>query len=94
MEGRTVDNCSKCAYAEKSGKEMWCPFHDEPVSSKLVCDDFLDEFQAPLYASLAEDAKKAASRPGVVIKDILCYAVTVALTVLCIICTAGLLGSV
>lgn len=83
--GRHITNCSECAYVDKSGNSFWCPFHDEAVSSKLVCDDFLDEYEAPQWIALAsgmneeqEDLSRAMP------KDILMYVVTAILWVLSI----------
>lgn len=47
--------CNNCAYANKNRQTMWCPFHDEPIHGNLVCDDFLDEYQAPQWKSLTGD---------------------------------------
>lgn len=54
MTQRQITNCGDCAYAKKDGNKMWCPFHDIAVSSKLVCDDFLNEFDSPQWNSLLE----------------------------------------
>lgn len=53
--------CGRCAYLDKSGKTLWCPFHDLPTAANMVCDDFLDEYQAPLFAALATDNETGGS---------------------------------
>ncbi len=83
--GRQITNCSECAYVDKSGNSFWCPFHDEAVSSKLVCDDFLDEYEAPQWVALAAGMNgEQEDMSRVMPKDILMYVVTVILWVLCI----------
>ena len=54
----SCDCCGKCAYLDKSTKKLWCPFHDEPVSSNMVCDHFLDEHESPQWASLISGMSK------------------------------------
>lgn len=55
MAERKITNCGDCAYIRKEGNGMWCPFHDAPVNKKLVCDDFLDEFDSPQWRSLMKE---------------------------------------
>lgn len=50
----SITNCGDCAYAQKENRKMWCPFHDLPVNNKLVCDDFLNEFDSPQWKSLSK----------------------------------------
>lgn len=52
MTERKITNCSECAYVQQTERGLWCPFHDEPVSSKSVCDDFLGEYETPQWMSL------------------------------------------
>lgn len=66
MANRQITNCGDCAYAKKTDQGMWCPFHDEPVSSKLVCDDFLNEYESPQWKSLAAGMNENASSGGTV----------------------------
>ena len=71
MSRQQTDNCGQCAYVEKGAQGMWCPFHDEAVSERLVCDYFMDEYEAPLYTSLADDNVKVGV--STVVKDIIGY---------------------
>lgn len=85
MAKRPITNCGNCAYVQKEDGRMWCPFHDLPVNSKLVCDDFLDEYDSPQWTSLSrgmtegENAKKRV--PQYTGLDILAYLITGALLV-------------
>lgn len=90
MAKQQSENCSQCAYAQNDGNGLWCPFHDEPVSKQLVCDDFLDEYQAPLYATLADETSKVSL--GVIVKDIIAYIMIGGLVLLATICTLGILS--
>ena len=54
MAQRQITNCGDCAYVKKEGNKMWCPFHDVAVSSRLVCDDFLNEMDSPQWQSLLD----------------------------------------
>lgn len=88
--GKQITNCSECAYVDKSGATFWCPFHDAPVSNKLVCDDFLDEYDSPQWVSLAtgmngqqEEIKQFYP------KDIFMYVVTGFLWLLCLLAMIG-----
>ncbi len=49
------ENCGNCAYAQKTERGLWCPFHDFSVTNRNVCDDFLDEYQSPHMLSLTAD---------------------------------------
>ena len=89
MEKQQACNCGLCAYAQKENGKIWCPFHDEAVSEKLVCDDFLDEFQAPLYESLADQNTRIPVT--VIIKDVIAYAFITGLIVFGVIATNGFL---
>lgn len=64
---------------------MWCPFHDLPVNTKLVCDDFLDEYDSPQWQSLAEEMNSAKAYdskiPQFTSFDIMAYVCTVILLV-------------
>ena len=71
MAKQHAENCSQCAYVEKVAQGMWCPFLDEAVSEKLVCDYFMDEYESPLYASLADDNEKVGISN--IVKDIIGY---------------------
>ena len=80
MANQPITNCGDCAYAQKESGKMWCPFHDVPVSSRLVCDDFLNEYDSPQWRSLTEGmthsnsaSKKA---PQYTSLDILAYALS------------------
>ena len=76
--------CANCAYADKSGKTMWCPFHDEPINSNLVCDDFLDEYQSPQWLALAgTGAPKVGRFTG---KDIAAYVLSIFFILLSVLC--------
>ena len=80
-------NCGNCAYVQKNGNRLWCPFHDEYVSNRLVCDDFLDSFQSPQWQSLAagmsEDAQ-ADPVPQLTAKDKAALAIMGCIFLVCI----------
>lgn len=83
-------NCSQCAYVQREGNNMWCPFHDIPVSGSLVCNDYLDEFKTPLYTALTNEKSKVSL--AVIIKDIIAYSLITGLILLAAICTYGILS--
>lgn len=89
MATQQAENCGQCAYVRRSGDKMWCPFHDEPVSERLVCDDILPEFQAPLYESLTDEKPKVS--PGVIVKDVIAYLMIAGIILLGTVCTYGYL---
>lgn len=91
MSQRRITNCSECAYARKTSRGLWCPFHDEAVSDQLVCDDFLDEYTSPLYASLAGEQTPAQLKPQFAIKDIIAYIVIIGCILIAAVCTCGML---
>lgn len=77
MATKNPVNCSGCAYAKKSGNGIWCPFHDVAVSSKLVCDNFLDEMDSPQWNSLANSLNNEEKKtPRFTGKDIGAYILT------------------
>lgn len=94
MANRPITNCGDCAYVKKEDGRMWCPFHDLPVNSKLVCDDFLDEYDSPQWQSLAKEMNAAKANdskiPQFTSLDVLAYVCTV---ILLIACTFLLLGA-
>jgi len=90
-ENARTSNCSRCVYVEREAQGMWCPFHDEAVSEKLVCDYYVDEYAAPLYASLADEGAKVGT--GVIVKDIIGYTLIGGLIILNIIVVLGLILS-
>ena len=92
--GKQITNCSECAYVDKTGTTLWCPFHDVAVSNKLVCDDFLDEYDSPQWIALSSDIDdKQEEIPQFYPKDILMYVTTASLWLLSILffvlCTIG-----
>lgn len=89
MAKQQSGNCGQCAYVKKEGDKMWCPYHDDPVSDRLVCDDFLDEYQAPLYASMVDEGSKVS--PGVIIKDVIAYLLIAGIIFLGAVCSYGYL---
>ncbi len=89
MQKNRIMCCAECAYVQKTGDEMWCPFHDLRVASNLVCDNYLDIYASPLYTSLAEDDKKITV--GVIIKDIIGYLISLGLIIICGVVTHGFL---
>ena len=81
-------NCSTCAYVRKEGNRLWCPFHDEPVSAKLICNDFLDEYQSPQWKSLAAgmaEGGKPNSVPQFTVKDKAALAIMACILIICVI---------
>ena len=70
--------CGNCAYADKRENIMWCPFHDEPIRSNLVCNDFLDTLESPqskaLFESLANGKCEFTQYTN---KDIIAYILSV-----------------
>lgn len=80
MPKRPITNCGGCAYVQKQDGRMWCPFHDLPVNSKLVCDDFIDEYDSPQWASLTKGLTEGVSPkrkvPQYTGLDILAYLIT------------------
>ena len=80
MADRPITHCGDCAYVIKENGRMWCPFHDVAVSTKLVCDDFLDEYDSPQWRSLCNgmntSKKTHVSFPQHTKKDILFYIIT------------------
>jgi len=83
MTTRKITNCGDCAYAEKSGGEMWCKFNDASVSTKLVCDYFLDEYASPqsksLFSGLTDENSTRTSTPQYTSSDIIAYLLTAVL---------------
>ncbi len=81
--GREITNCSECAYVCKTKEGLWCPFHDQRVSEKLVCDDFVGETETPQWTSLmsgmAGEVKKTPRFTGA---DIGAYILTAAAMIL------------
>lgn len=86
MANGAVTNCSECAYVKKENGKLWCPFHDVPVSSRLVCDEFLDEYQSPSWQSLSAGMQDGRARrkriPQHTRIDVVAYVVTGALMLL------------
>lgn len=79
MARRPITNCGDCAYVQKENGKMWCPFHDLPVNAKLVCDDFLDEYDSPQWKSLSKgmtEETNARKVPQYTSLDILAYVLT------------------
>lgn len=80
MEKRPITNCGNCAYVQREDGRMWCPFHDQPVNSRLVCDDFLDEYDSPQWQSLSkgitEEGSARSKVPQYTGLDILAYLIT------------------
>lgn len=89
MADRPITHCGDCAYVIKENGRMWCPFHDVAVSSKLVCDDFLDEYDSPQWRSLTTEmtgtAKKQYSLPQHTAKDIIAYIISGSMVLLAVI---------
>ncbi len=52
MSDKKVTNCGDCAFVQKDGNKLWCPFYDLPVSQKKVCKNFVDFFNAPNNVNL------------------------------------------
>lgn len=77
MAQRQITNCGDCAYVKKDGNKMWCPFHDVAVSNKLVCDDFLNEYDSPQWQSLLEGMGDKNISPNTIpqftISDVVAY---------------------
>ena len=85
----SCDCCGKCAYLDKSTKKLWCPFHDEPVSSNMVCDHFLDEHESPQWASLISRMSKNENKETIkqfTGKDLTAYALSLLVIFLSIAC--------
>ena len=87
---KDLSGCGECAYVQKEGNTMWCPFHDLPTGPNKVCDDFLDEFESPQWVSLAAGMNGEKNNvPKCTGKDIFAYAITfllmVSSLVLCIL---------
>lgn len=80
MGDRLVDNCGDCAYVQKENGKLWCPFHDLPVRSDLVCDEFLDEYDSPQWQSLIngmeENSNPRPKVPQYTASDIVAYVCT------------------
>lgn len=87
MASREITNCGDCAYAQNDNGRLWCTFHDQAVSTKLACDDFMDEFDSPQWTSLISGMnaeEKGFSKPSqssFMVNDI----IAVILILLCII---------
>lgn len=47
--------CTNCAFMADSNRKMWCKFHDCAVSTRTVCDDFINEMDSPTSIGLMED---------------------------------------
>ena len=54
MEKKSSKGCVNCAYVDKEGKNMWCPFHDVPVSNGKVCNCYLAEWDSPQWTAMAK----------------------------------------
>ena len=54
MEKKSSKGCLNCAYVDKTGKSMWCPFHDLPVSNRNVCNNYLAEWDSPQWTAMAK----------------------------------------
>lgn len=58
MEKKSSAGCVNCAYVDKEGKGMWCPFHDFPVTSRNVCKYYLSEYDSPQWTSITKSLGK------------------------------------
>lgn len=54
MEKQSSKSCVNCAYVDKEEKNMWCPFHDLPVSNRNVCSYYLAEWDSPQWTAIAK----------------------------------------
>lgn len=83
-------NCGDCAYVQKGELGLWCPFHDEPVSDSIVCNNFLNKFDSPTFSSLVDELKDERepieSIPQFTTKDKLAIVLTGVLLITGIIC--------
>lgn len=84
MARSNVTNCSECAYSRKDENPIWCPFHDLPVSNKLVCDDFLNEFESPQWHSLLKTESLNESVKNFTGRDIIALIITGLIFLVCI----------
>lgn len=58
MSQRDSKRCENCAYVDKEGKGMWCPFHDLPVTTCNVCKNYLSEDDSPQWRSITRGLVK------------------------------------
>lgn len=58
MNKKESAGCVNCAYVDKEGKGMWCPFHDFPVTTRNVCKYYLSEYDSPQWISITKSLVK------------------------------------
>ena len=87
---KNLSGCGGCAYVQKEGNKMWCPFHDLPTDASKICDDFLDEYDSPQWLSLAEgingESGSQSKVPQFTKKDITAYILSIIGILLCVCC--------
>lgn len=54
MDKKGDAGCVNCAYVDKEGKGMWCPFHDLPVTTRNVCKFYLSEYDTPQWIGITK----------------------------------------
>lgn len=54
MNKKDSVGCVNCAYVDKEGNGMWCPFHDLPVTTRNVCKNYLSEYESPQWTSITK----------------------------------------
>lgn len=54
MNKKDTAGCINCAYVDKEGKGMWCPFHDLPVTTRNVCKYYLSEYDSPQWIGITK----------------------------------------